>query len=99
MGATQYDGIYLVIFSQQVVDAFLDEIISTRTVKFIVFHQRYPHGAGFTGHNDVWVEFLYLKHIRLRLDGSWSCHNTYMPRLREMTDTFSRRTDDAKHPT
>ena len=61
--ATKDDAVYLRVMPQKIAQAFLHEIVGTRTVELVVFDQRHPHGTRLARDHDVGIELLYFQHI------------------------------------
>ena len=96
---SQYDGIYFRVFFQQVIHVLLDEIVGSRRIEFIVFHQGYPKRAGHTGNLDVWIELMDFQRVRFGFDGTCCCQNTYMTCFRQFSKRFGCRTDNSQYTT
>ena len=97
MGATQDDGIDVLIHTHQLVDALLDEIISTRTICLVSLYDSSPERTSHSAYLDIRPELANLHLVALALDGSLGGKDTYMATLGQRTYHLGSRTDDAQH--
>ena len=95
MGAAEDKGVDLRILMHNLVDAFLDEVVGSRGVGFVVFYEGHPERTCYTRHRDVRMELLDLEVVALTLDGSFGGKHAYVTRFGEVTDNFCCRADDA----
>ncbi len=98
MGACQYDGVNCRRLFHEQSNVFLDEIISPRSVVFIVFHQRNPHGTGLLVDLDIRKELFNLDGIGTRLDRAAGGQDPYPAAPGKVSDDFGGRTDHPQHP-
>ena len=82
----QNDGVDIRVLTQQLVDALLHEIIGSRRICFIVFHQRHPERTGYTRYLNVWAQLMDFQIVRLALDGSLCGKDANVARVGQRTD-------------
>ena len=99
MGAAKDDSVDSGIKTHNLVDAFLDEIVGTRRIGFIILHQGHPERTCNTSDLYVGIEFLDFEGLALALDGSLGGEYSHMTALGETADDLCRRTDDAQNST
>lgn len=78
MGTAEDYGVDVGVKMHQLVDALLDEIVGSGTVRLIVFDKRNPEGTRHAGYRYVGILLLYLEVITLALDGSLSGKDSHM---------------------
>ena len=98
MGATQDDGIDVLIHTHQLVDALLDEIISTRTISLVSLYDSSPKRTSHSAYLDIRPELTNLHLVACTLDGSLCGKDTYMAALCQRPNHLGSRADDAEYP-
>ena len=99
MGTTQNDGINISILAHQLIDTFLDEVISTRAIRFISFYDGSPQRTSHTIYLYVWPQLTYFHLVALTLDGTFRGKNTHMPALGEFANHLGSWSDNTQHAT
>ena len=74
--------------AEDFVDAFLHEIVCTRTVKFAIFHQWHPHGASQTCDLDIREELFNLQIVASGTNCALGSHDAYMSRMSDVAQGF-----------
>ena len=97
MRATQNNGINISVLQHQLVDAFLYEIISSRTICFIGFYDGSPKRTSHTTHLNLRPKFRYFHIITLAFDSTFSSQKSYVITLGDSTDYFGCRTDNTQN--
>ena len=96
MGAAEDDGVDLGIFTHDLIDAFLDEVVGSRGVGFVVLDEGHPEGAGDARDLEVGVELVDLEIVALALDGALGGKDAHMTRFRQAADDLGGGADDAE---
>ena len=97
MCTSQDNRIYVSIFTHQLVNALLDEIISTRTISLIGFYDSRPKRTSNTANLDFRPEFGNLQVIALTFDSTFRSQQTDMVTLGDIAYNLSSRTDNTQH--
>lgn len=96
VSTTQDDGVYQRIGIKHLFYLTADEVVRTRTIRFIIFNQWDPHGTGDTCDMNIRIQLGYFHIISTGTNRAGSCEYPHVPSTSYVTDTFSRRTNDAK---
>ena len=65
MCASKDDGVDEWILFEEFLKGVPDEVVGTRFVELVVFHQWHPHGAGLADNGTVRIKFLNLQVVGL----------------------------------
>ena len=97
MGAAEDYGVYFRIFSKELVYSFFHEVVGTRRVGLVIFHQWHPEWASLSRDLDVGPQLMYLHVVALALHRSFGCEQSDMIVSGDVSYDFSRWPYDAEH--
>ena len=97
VGATKNDGIYGRVETHQLIDALLNKIVGSGTVRLVILYQGNPKRTGDSRNHNVGIEFLYLKPVAVAAYSALRGENAYMTGCGELTYDLGSGANDAKH--
>ena len=97
MRATQNNGINISVLQHQLVDAFLYEIISSRTICFIGFHDGSPKRTSHAIHLNLWPKFRNFHIITLAFNSTFCSQKSHVITLGNSTNYFGSRADNTQN--